>query len=571
VTTKTAGLSATAKVSPAFGVASAPVDSVSSSNIAFGSQYVGDTTTAPVITLNNTGSATLSISSISVSGANAGDFAETNTCGSVAPGDSCTISVAFTPTSTSLEAAMIAITDNSSDSPQTITLSGAGMISAGQLIALSPDKIHLVNTFTSNPVFVTGEQAYSLATNVSSNSDIELYLSTRQSMGFNVISVKATDIANLVNYPGNALGQAPFNGAPFTNMNEGYWEHLDYVIQQAAAHGITVLLNPAFVGSGPWGCTEATGWCPDLLATSDANLTAYGAYVGNRYKSYPNIIWMLGGDNDLNDFPAMKVKMQDIANGIASADSIHLKTIENQCPFCSSQDDWPVGMWNINSLYHADTGMASAASADYLRSDYLPTFIGRDTPEGESSSPSDAVERAQAYQAVLSGANLGSVFGNCVVSFFGYENQSCSTWASSTQWQTWLNTTGATGRMYLGNLMRSREFWKMVPDTNHTVATAGFGSGDTVTATSRSSDGQTIIAYIPNGNALTVDMSQITSVGNATNCFWFNPRNGSTVTIGTYANVGTHIFAPPDSNDWVLVIDDGSAALPAQALRISTQ
>ena len=249
----------------------------------------------------------------------------------------------FTPTLTSAETATVSIADNATGTPQTVTLSGTGMISAGQFMVLSADKSHLVNTFTGKPVYITGEQAYSLAINLSSDSDIELYLSTRQSMGFNFIWVGATDIPYLVDYPDNALGQPAFNGAYFTNMNEAYWEHLDDVIQRAAAHGFTVLLNAAFVGSGPWGCSEAFGWCPDLLAASDSTLTAYGAYLGNRYKSYPNIVWMLGGDNDLVDFPAMKTKNQDIANGILSADSVHLITIENQCPYCASQDDWPGG------------------------------------------------------------------------------------------------------------------------------------------------------------------------------------------------------------------------------------
>ena len=44
-----------------------------------------------------------------------------------------------------------------------------------------------------------------------------------------------------------------------------------------------------------------------------------------------------------SDYPAMKAKMQDIANGIASVDSVHLMTIENQCPYCASQDDWAGG------------------------------------------------------------------------------------------------------------------------------------------------------------------------------------------------------------------------------------
>ncbi len=198
---------------------------------------MGDTNTAPPVTLTNTGSATLSINSIAITGMNAGDFAEKDTCGSVAPEGSCTISVMFTPTLTSPETAAVMITDNAADSPETVTLTGIGMSSGGQFMVLSADKTHLVNTFTGNPVFITGEQAYSLATNLSNDSDIELYLSSRQSMGFNFIWVGATDIAYLIDYPDNALGQPPFNGADFTNPNEAYWEHLDHVIQRAAAHG----------------------------------------------------------------------------------------------------------------------------------------------------------------------------------------------------------------------------------------------------------------------------------------------------------------------------------------------
>jgi hypothetical protein len=83
--------------------------------------------------------------------------------------------------------------------------------------------------------------------------------------------------------------------------------------------------------------------------------------------------------------------------------------------------------------------------------------------------------------------------------------------------------------------------------------------------TSRANDGQTIIAYIPNGNAttLTVDMTQITSASSTAICWWFNPRDGSTTMIGAYANSGTQKFTPPDSNDWVLVIDNASANLAA--------
>ncbi len=96
--------------------------------VSFGSQNVNTTSAAQTITLSNTGSAVLSITSIAVTGTNAGDFAQTNTCGtSVAAGSSCTISVAFTPQATGPRSASLSLTDNASDSPQTPALSGTGV------------------------------------------------------------------------------------------------------------------------------------------------------------------------------------------------------------------------------------------------------------------------------------------------------------------------------------------------------------------------------------------------------------------------------------------------------------
>ena len=87
--------------------------------------------------------------------------------------------------------------------------------------------------------------------------------------------------------------------------------------------------------------------------------------------------------------------------------------------------------------------------------------------------------------------------------------------------------------------------------------------------TARTRDGQTIITYIPNGNAstLTVEMTRITSATHQAVCWWFNPSTGAASLIGSYANSGTRDFTAPDSNDWVLVIDDASANLPAPGSR----
>ena len=105
----------------------------------------------------------------------------------------------------------------------------------------------------------------------------------------------------------------------------------------------------------------------------------------------------------------------------------------------------------------------------------------------------------------------------------------------------------------------------MAPDTTHTWLTAGFGSGSTFSVAARSSDGQTIIAYLSNGNATakTINMSAITSATSTAIAWWYNPQTGTATLIGTFPNSGSQSFTAPDGNDWVLVIDDAPANLPA--------
>ena len=58
-------------------------------------------------------------------------------------------------------------------------------------------------------------------------------------------------------------------------------------------------------------------------------------------------------------------------------------------------------------------------------------------------------------------------------------------------------------------------------------------------------------------------MSQITAADGRANCNWFNPSTGTVSGIGNLTNYGSHNFTPPDSNDWVLVINSAEAQLRA--------
>jgi len=91
----------------------------------FGLLYLSEKLTLAT-TLTNTANTTLRVVSITITGADASEFSQTNDCGtSVAGGNSCTISVTFAPIFDGKSLANISISDSSSDSPQQIPLSGS--------------------------------------------------------------------------------------------------------------------------------------------------------------------------------------------------------------------------------------------------------------------------------------------------------------------------------------------------------------------------------------------------------------------------------------------------------------
>jgi hypothetical protein len=96
---------------------------LSGGSLTFGSQVIGTTSSSQSVTLTNYGTTTLNLTSIAASA----DFVETHTCGSKLPsGGACTIDVAFAPTSSGSVNGTLAVTDDATDSPQSLSLSGTG-------------------------------------------------------------------------------------------------------------------------------------------------------------------------------------------------------------------------------------------------------------------------------------------------------------------------------------------------------------------------------------------------------------------------------------------------------------
>ena len=105
------------------GGSSGPAISANPSSVTFGSQALNTTSSAQTVTVNNSGTAAATVSSIGTTG----DFAQANTCGSsIAAGASCTVSVTFRPTASGTRTGNLTVTSNAGNSPTTVALTGTG-------------------------------------------------------------------------------------------------------------------------------------------------------------------------------------------------------------------------------------------------------------------------------------------------------------------------------------------------------------------------------------------------------------------------------------------------------------
>ena len=114
----------------------------SPTTLTFPSTTVGVTSSsAQTVTLRNTGTAVLTVTSVGMTGVAAGDFGETDTCVGVpvARGAACTLRVTFTPTEAGNRVGALAINANVADGQVLVALNGTGLATAN--VTLQPPSL----------------------------------------------------------------------------------------------------------------------------------------------------------------------------------------------------------------------------------------------------------------------------------------------------------------------------------------------------------------------------------------------------------------------------------------------
>lgn len=137
--------------------------SLSPTSLSFGNQVIGTTSASRNITLTNSGTSAVTVNSITTT--NADFIIASNGCGaSVGAGQKCTLGIAFKPSNLGTETATLTVNDTAPKSPQTVALSGSGILP----VSVSPTSISfgstaVGNTSAASTVTVTNNQVGPLA------------------------------------------------------------------------------------------------------------------------------------------------------------------------------------------------------------------------------------------------------------------------------------------------------------------------------------------------------------------------------------------------------------------------
>ncbi len=483
-------------------------------------------------------------------------------------------------------------------------------VAAPRQLQVSNVNRHLLETVAGKPVFISNYTGWQMLKN-GTREEITEFLKLLKEQNFNMVSsVLLTDNTG-VEYCNDtsAYGNLPFlcdslgnpdplkpivtPGKNFNDRKEyDYWDHVDFTIDKAAENGMYICLHPTWgkwVGGGYFKYTPG-----DRIVFDKTSAYKYGVWLGKRFGSKENVIWMMGGDRaainniegEVQDFrevwSAMAEGLADGKNGIenfdGSADYRNILISYHPRKWAPNSSEWFHNeKWlAFNSIQDTPYDQIISVPHDYNLIPVKPTWLFEGRYEGATSS---WAVRYQAYQTVLDGG-FGTTYGS--------EN-----WRFPANWKGNMKLPGVAQMAHLYSVVREiwtdKEFLNRMPDKNLIIGDRGNTKGDGMTvgdgnggpdakkkpnATSnritamRSADGSWAMVYSANGRDIALDLTLLNA--EKMDAYWFNPRTGKwwanekefKKPTPFYTNVlkaGSNLLfkapgTPGPGNDWLLVL-----------------
>ncbi len=456
--------------------------------------------------------------------------------------------------------------------------------SSNAQIGVDSTKRFLVDS-VGNPFFWMADTGWELFHRLSREEAVH-YLDIRKAQQFNVIMAVALAEVDGLRHP-NFYGDLPFSDIsklewdttpgndPLNPEEYDYWDHVDYVIDEAGKRGMYIGLLPT------WGDKVVPGGAGPVVFTDESSAYGYAKKLADRYRDCKNVIWILGGDRPAlyvarKGGKADSVDYRPVWRGMAKAIQdvfgndvfIAYHPGNRTSQYFKEEDGW----LSINSIQSGHTtrdfpvwdfvikDLKSIPKRPFM--DMEPCY--EDHPvfpwdnkwtREERGYFSDYDVRSRIYRSVFAGS-CGAVYGHHQVWQFLDTARNAPIWVGDTiiGWLKALHSDGANQMKHLKNLICSQSDFYRNEDSLLIVSDRGANYKDKLIAT-RQADGNYAFIYLPQPLPLTVDLDRLRK-GNKKVC-WLDPATGKHTRAKGVFNSGEQTFVPPNTEqpDWVLVIE----------------
>ena len=426
------------------------------------------------------------------------------------------------------------------------------------LLKISANRRYLV-TADDQPFFWLGDTAWEMLHRLN-KEEIRLYFEDRAAKGFNVVQTVLLAELDGLETP-NAYGDKPLINQDPTQPNEAYFQFVDEVIQLAGELGIYIALLPT------WGdkFNKAWGQGPEIFTVENAE--TYGAYLGERYHRYPNIIWVMGGDRIPTEDHHYAI-IRTMAKGIKQHDRQHLMSYHPKGGQIASawfgQDEWlDIDMFQTrhqsNFKEYKFTRKALAAEPNRPVIDGEPGYenIPNLLNKWNIKRLDDADVRKSAYWNMFAGA-AGHTYG-CNEVWQMYDQGRTPKFGAQFPWHKALHLPGSRQMGLMKRLFESLP-WQSLRNVQSVLFPAFLASYRSILAMV-SNNKDVMLVYSPRGSSFRLKLKALNA--ETLNAYWFDPVDGSIQDAGQYTRHRTVRFKPQrkrKGKDAVLVVLDSNQA-----------
>ena len=410
------------------------------------------------------------------------------------------------------------------------------------------------------PFFVQGETAWLMPEKLR-REEVDLYLQRCEQAGYNMVQVQVLNGVPSVNAYGQLSHVDGWN-FPAQKGIYGYWEHLDYIVDQASRHGIYVGMVCI------WGSQVKAG------KMNEQEARQYGTFLARRYGACKNIIWIIGGDIEGSIHPEVWTAL---ATAIKDLDRSHLMTYHPRGRYTSARW-WADAPWIDFHCFqsgHRRYGQATPGKdypipvgseednwmyvdSTWIRQPLKPVIDDEpsyeDIPQGlhDGTQPRwQACDvRRYAYWSVFAGS-CGHTYGHNSIMQFHRPGEAAA-YSAGMPWYEALNAPGFNQMHILKDLILRFPYFERVPDQDIVI---GNGTRYDRLAATRGDD--YLLVYNYTGREMRLDLTRIS--GQRKRLWWMDAATGRLTCIGECPSK-VYTFRPIVSGDGVFIAVDASKA-----------